>query len=135
MTIELFWDDTEETVMLAEFSGKWSWEELHKVLSKIKQISQERQQAFGAILDLRRGLHLPNMLNKDGLEQFQKLLALNDGASEKGRIVVLGMNRMVKVIFDAVGTFDKSLTNDVFFAENEDEARRLIYARVKPSKQ
>jgi hypothetical protein len=129
MAIELYWDDDEQTVMLAEFSGKWSWEELHKVLSKIKEISQERQQAFGAILDLRRGLHLPNMLNKEGLEQFQKLLVLNDGASEKGRIVILGMNKMVKIIFDAVGTVDKSLTKDVYFAENEEEARQLIYKK------
>jgi hypothetical protein len=129
MAIELYWDDDEQTVMLAEFSGKWSWEELHKVLSKIKEISQERQQAFGAILDLRRGLHLPNMLNKEGLEQFQKLLVLNDGASEKGRIVILGMNKMVKIIFDAVGTVDKSLTKDVYFAQNEAEARQLIYKK------
>jgi hypothetical protein len=129
MAIVLYWDDDEQTVMLAEFSGKWSWEELHKVLSKIKEISQERQQAFGAILDLRRGLHLPNMLNKEGLEQFQKLLVLNDGAGEKGRIVILGMNKMVKIIFDAVGTVDKSLTKDVYFAQNEEEARKLIYKK------
>jgi hypothetical protein len=130
MAIELYWDNDEETVMLAEFAGTWSWEELHKVLSTIKRLSEERERTFGAILDLRRGLRMPNVFNKDGLEQFHKLLALNPGSSEKGPMVVLGMNKLVKMVFDAIGNVDKSLTNDVFFAETEEEARRLIYARV-----
>src|SRR5688572_30356045 len=112
MAIELYWDDDEQTVMLAEFTGNWSWEELHKVLSAIKRISAERGRSFGAILDLRGGLHLPNVFNKEGLEQFQKLLSLNDGGTEKGPMVILGMNKLVKLIFDAVGNVDKSLSRD-----------------------
>lgn len=133
MAIELFWDDDEQTVFLAEFTGDWSWEDLHKTLSTIKKISQERGQNFGAILDLRQGLRLPNgsFLSKEGLAQFQRLLALNDGASEKGPMVILGMNKMVKMVFDAVANLDKSLSNDVFFADNEAEARRLIYPAVR----
>ena len=136
MGIELFWDDDEQTVMLAEFSGDWSWEELQKTLSMIKRISQERGKRFGAILDLRRGLRLPNgnVFNKEGLEQFQKLLALNDGGSEKGPMAILGMNKLLRMVFDAVANFDKGLTRDVFFADGEEEARRWIYGAMGKQK-
>ncbi|MEO1290964.1 MAG: hypothetical protein AAFV93_24775, partial [Chloroflexota bacterium] len=75
MAIDLFWDNDEQTVLLAEFNGKWTWDELHKLLTTVKRLSDERGQVFGAILDLRNGMHLPggNIFNKEGLEQFKKL--------------------------------------------------------------
>lgn len=131
MAIDLFWDNDEQSVLLAEFNGKWTWDELHKVLSTIKRISDERNETFGAILDLRNGMNLPggNIFNRDGLERFKKLVAIGDG-ERKGPVVVLGMKGVVKMIFDAIGNFDKSLVSDVTFADTEQEARKTIYAAV-----
>ncbi|MEL7436046.1 MAG: hypothetical protein AAFN11_19025 [Chloroflexota bacterium] len=132
MAIDLFWDNDEQTVLLAEFNGKWTWDELHKLLTTVKRLSDERGQVFGAILDLRNGMHLPggNIFNKEGLEQFKKLVALGGDDEQKGPVVVLGMNGVIKMIFDAIANFDKSLVSEVNFAKTEDEAREVIYKAV-----
>lgn len=132
MAIDLFWDNEEQTVLLAEFNGKWTWDELHKLLTTVKRLSDERGQVFGAIIDLRNGMHLPggNIFNREGLDQFKKLVAIGDKDDQKGPVVVLGVNGVIKMIFDAIANFDKSLVSDVDFAKTEDEARRLIYSAV-----
>ena len=132
MAIDLFWDNDEQTVLLAEFNGKWTWDELHKLLTTVKRLSDERGQVFGAILDLRNGMHLPggNIFNREGLDQFKKLVALGGDDEQKGPVVVLGMNSVVKMIFDAIANFDKSLVSEVNFAKTEDEARDIIFKAV-----
>jgi len=132
MAIDLFWDDSEQSVLLAEFNGKWSWDELHKTISTIKSLSKERGQVFGAIIDLRKGMHLPggNIFNKEGLDQFKRLLSLGDDGDEQGPVVVLGMNGMVKMVFDAIKRVDKSIVETVAFAKDEADARTIIYRAV-----
>ena len=132
MAIDLYWDDDEQSVLLAEFNGKWSWDELHKTISAIKRLSKERGQVFGAILDLRNGMHLPggNIFTKEGLDQFKRLLSLNDESTQQGPVVVLGMNGMVKMVFDAIKQVDKSIVETVAFAKDEQDARKIIYRAV-----
>lgn len=130
MSIELYWDDDEQTVMLCEFNGRWTWDELHAMLLKVKRVSQERQQVFGAILDVRNGMQIPggNLLSRQTLDNFQKLMRL--GSDGKGPVVVLGMGGMVKSVFDAIRRVDAKSMQDVYFASDEDEARDKIYAAM-----
>lgn len=130
MSIELYWDDDEQTVMLCEFNGRWTWDELHAMLLKVKRVSQERQQVFGAILDVRNGMQIPggNLLSRQTLDNFQKLMRL--GSDGKGPVVVLGMSGMVKSVFDAIRRVDAKSMQDVYFASDEDEARDKIYAAM-----
>lgn len=130
MSIELYWDDDEQTVMLCEFNGRWTWDELHAMLLKVKRVSQERQQVFGAILDVRNGMQIPggNLLSRQTLDNFQKLMRL--GSDGKGPVVVLGMGGMVKSVFDAIRRVDARSMQDVYFASDEDEARDKIYAAM-----
>ncbi|MGB7339642.1 MAG: hypothetical protein WBC91_12180 [Phototrophicaceae bacterium] len=132
MAIDLFWDDEKQSVLLAEFNGKWTWDELHKLISKIKQMSDEREMIFGAIIDLRNGMHLPggNIFNRETLNQFKALLSLGGEDDKKGPVVVLGVNTAIKMIFDAIKNLDKTIVEDVEFAATEDEARQFIYAAV-----
>lgn len=130
MSIELFWDDDAQTVMLAEFNGQWQWDELHAVLQTIKRLSEERQQIFGAIIDVRQGLSVPggSIFNRDALSQFRRMSDL--GSNGKGPVVIVGVSSMIRTIFDTVGKLDKSATNDVYFADKLDDARTVIYAAV-----
>lgn len=130
MSIELYWDDDEQTVMLCEFNGRWTWDELHDMLLKVKRVSQERQQVFGAILDVRNGMQIPggSLLSRQTLDNFQKLMRL--GSDGKGPVVVLGMGGMVKSVFDAIRRVDARSMQDVYFASDEDEARDKIYAAM-----
>jgi len=136
MPIELFWDDEAQSVILAEFSEKWSWDDLYAMLNTIKKLSEERQQVFGAIIDLRKGFHLPGgtIFNREGLAQFQRLLSLNDDG-KKGPMLIVGMNSAIRTVFEAVATFDKSLVNDIAFVDDMSEARKKIYAMLQKMNQ
>ena len=131
MAIDLYWDDDEQTVILCEFNGRWTWDELHAALGTIKQLSVERDQTFGAIIDVRNGMHLPggSIFNRDALANFRKMLSLNDGG-KKGPMVILGMSAMIRTVFDTIGRMDASLTQDVAFADRIEDARRIIYSQV-----
>jgi len=128
MAIDLFWDDEEQTVMLAEFSQKWTWDDLHTMLDTIQTLSRQRGQIFGAIIDLRGGMTVPggSVFNREGLAQFRRMLAQNNGGA-KGPMAIVGMNGMVRAIFDAVSSMDRKLTEDVYFADSLEDARRKIY--------
>jgi len=128
MGIDLFWDDTEQTVFLAEFNGKWTWDELHAMFSTIQEISQQRQQIFGAIIDVSRGLHLPggSIFNAEALNNFRRMLMMNDG-SQKGPMVIVGLHDMIRTIFDTAAKIDRKATQDIHFADSMDAARTIIY--------
>ena len=127
MPIDLYWDDDNQSVMLAEFKGKWTWDELQAMLRTIKRLSIERNQIFGAIVDVREGLNIPggSIFNREALAQFNQMLKMNDGG--KGPVVILGMNAMVRTIFETVDKMNKSVTSDVYFAQTMDDARSIIY--------
>lgn len=131
MGIELFWDDHEQTVMLCEFNGRWTWAELQTMLATVKQLSAERQQVFGAIIDVSQGLTLPggSIFNREALTNFQQISQMGSGG--KGPVAIVGMNSMIRTIFDTVKQVDRKSTSDVFFASNLDEARQQIYPLVK----
>lgn len=128
MTIELYWDNEAQTVILAEFKKGWTWDDLHTALSTIKRLSTDRNQVFGAIIDIRKGLSIPggSIFNREALANFQKIMSLGDGG--KGPVVILGMNSMVKTIFDTVKRMDNNATSDVYFADTMQDAQQVIYS-------
>jgi hypothetical protein len=127
MSIDLYWDNDEQTVLLAEFVGKWTWDELHAMLQTVKRLSQQRAMTFGAIIDVSQGLQLPNgsVFNRDGLANFRKILQLDP--DNKGPVTIYGMNNMIRSIFDAAIKIDKRLGENVHFASDMDDARRWVY--------
>ena len=131
MAIDLFWDNENQDVLLAEFKGDWTWDELYRVLKTIKRLSDEKQRKLGAIVDVREGLKLPNgsVFNREGLNNFRKILSIDSGQG-KGPVVVLGMSPAIKSLLNTIRTFDRSQTNDVFFADTMEDARKVIYAEV-----
>ena len=131
MAIDLFWDNENQDVLLAEFKGDWTWDELYRVLQTIKRLSDEKGRKLGAIVDVREGLKLPNgsVFNRDGLNNFRKILSIDSGQG-KGPVVVLGMSPAIKNLLNTIRAFDRSQTNDVFFADTPDEARKVIYNAV-----
>lgn len=130
MSIDLYWDNEDQTVILAEFGKQWDWDELHAVLATIKRLSNEREQVFGAIIDIRQGLTVPggSIFNREALNNFQKLMKLGDDG--KGPVVLVGMNGMVKTIIDTVARMTPAAVQDVHFADNMEQGREVIYRLV-----
>lgn len=131
MGIELFWDDDAESMFLIEVRGKWTWDELTAVMKTIQRIAGERNQVMGALLDLGSGLQMPEggLFNPQGFMRFQELLKL-DG-SQRGPLVIVGMNPLVRRIFDTAASVDANLTRLIDFADTLDAARTRAYATLE----
>ncbi len=130
MGIELYWDNDEQTILLAEFDNQWTWDELHAVLRTVKKITAERSYEIGAIVDLTRGLRLPGgaLLSKETFDNFKKILKMGDEG--KGPVVVVGLSAMIKAVYDTVAKLDPKATEDVAFAKTQDEARAILHQRL-----
>jgi len=127
MSIELFWDDEAESVFLIEIRQQWTWDELTKVMKAVRRISEERGRIMGAILDLGSGLQMPEggVLSAQGLAHFQALLHLD--SKQRGPLVIVGMNSLVKRIFDTAASMDPNAARMIDFADSVEEARGRVY--------
>jgi hypothetical protein len=134
MSIELYWDDEAETVMLMEITGKWNWNDLFETMQTIQKISKQRHQTFGAIIDLSQGVSLPSggFFNSEGLSNFRKLTQLDNG--NKGPVVFVGMNGMFKSVFQTAGSLDPNFTKMTAFVNTMSEAQAKIYGMMKDIK-
>lgn len=131
MSIEVFWDDDAETVFLIEVRGAWKWDDLTKTMKAVKRISEERGHIMGAILDLGTGLQMPEggIFSQQGLANFQELLRL-DG-KQRGPMVIVGMNSLVRRIFDTAASLDPKSARMIDFADSVEDARTRVYATLR----
>lgn len=133
MAIDLYWDDEAETVLLLEVRGKWQWSELTSVMKTIQRMSHERNQTFGAIVDISEGLQLPDggIFSQKGLSQFQTLLTLEGSKSARGPLVIVGMNALVRRIMDAAAAISSDAARNITFADTMSEAQQHVYEQMK----
>lgn len=126
MAIELYWNNDEQSVLLAEFTGRWTWNELYEMLQKVKKITANRAQEIGAIIDLRQGMHLPggSLFSQETLNHFKQILKMGD--DNKGPVVVVGVNSVVQTVFDMIVKLDPRAAKDVYFVKNMTEAESLL---------
>lgn len=130
MKIDLYWDNEDETMLLCEFQAGWTWDDLFAVLQTVKKLSEERQQVFGALIDLTQGMTLPggSIFNAESLKNFQQVLQL--GSNGKGPVAVIGAGSMIRMVVDAIRGVNASVVDGVVFAKTLDEGRALLYPRL-----
>jgi hypothetical protein len=130
MSVDLYWDNDEQTIVLCEFSKGWTWEALFGALNKIKSLTQDRTDTVGAIVDMSNGLGVPNgslfsIETRDKAKQMLKMSA--DG---KGPIAIVGANGAIKLVSKAFALVDKNALKDVYFVDSVDEARNILYKQL-----
>ena len=133
MGINLYWDDDAQTVVLCEFEGAWTWDELQRVLQTVKKLSQENGQVFGAIIDIRKSGSIPggNLFSPETLNNFKKLMQI--GSEGKGPAVILGVKGMIQNVVNAIKMVDKHVLDDVYFEQDMKTARQTIYGVMAKS--
>ena len=127
MGIELYWDNSAQTVMLCEFGRQWTWDDLDTVLIKIKKITDKAApQIIAAIVDLRAGGHLPggSIFSPGAVNQAKKILRMGEGAT--GPVVVVGGGTLIKAAYNLMRGIDPNAVSNVSFASTLDEARDLL---------
>ncbi len=133
MGIDLFWDGKEQNVLLLEFKGKWTWDDLDAVLQVTRRICLERQRQIGAILDFRESKRFPvgAILAGPGPSEFFQLLKISRNGVENGPLVIVGMRGVVRALIDALGKLHQGALNNVRLVESMSEARQIMRAEMR----
>jgi dihydrofolate reductase len=128
MAIDLYWDDDNLTTLLCIFDGRWTWNDLHATMKTIKQITDDLPHEVSAIIDVRKGAHLPEgMFSVQSLERAKQLVELGEGGT--GQILVVGANPIIRTIFEAVSRLDRNAVTNVQFVESIKQAREYLLKR------
>lgn len=129
MGIELYWDNDDRTVMLIEVRGQFSWDEMYAVIQKIDKATANLNYEVGAILDVSEGLHFPggSVFTPAGLGHAKNMLAM--GKDGTGPMVVVGMDGMIRKIYDWFTAIDKKIFANVCFANSLSEAQAHLEKR------
>lgn len=130
MGIELYWDNDEQTILLCEFDGHWTWDEMFRTLNAIKKITDKAEYEIGAIVDVRNGLNFPggSMLSAENFERAKQILKFGEGGT--GPIAVVGANSVVKAIYSTMLTINKHTMSNIHFADTAKQARAYLNQRM-----
>ncbi len=130
MAIELYWDNDEQTIMLAEFYKGWTWAQMFETLAKIKDVTSKRNEIVGAIVWMEPGANVPNgsVFSRETRDYARQMLQM--GAEGRGPIAIVGMNGFVKTVAKAFTILDRKALNGVHFADTIDEARAELSRRL-----
>jgi ABC-type glycerol-3-phosphate transport system substrate-binding protein len=133
MSIELYWDNPEETVMLCAFDKNWTWDQMFETLDTIRTVTSKRDYEIGAIIDISKGATIPggSIFSVTARENARKMLQMSS-ENGKGPIAVVGANGMMKTVAKAFGMLDKDALNDVYFTDTVNEARGMMNRRLEP---
>jgi hypothetical protein len=129
MGIELFWDNDEQTVLLCEFDGKWTWDDMHRTVKTIKKITDETDREIAAIVDVRQGVSAPggSFFTPQGLDNAKELLKSADKGT--GPIVIVGVNPIFKSLYEAASKMNPRATANIHFADTMKQARQWLAQR------
>ncbi|MBZ0302663.1 MAG: hypothetical protein K8J31_23160 [Anaerolineae bacterium] len=130
MSVELYWDNDERTVMLLAFEGQWTWEELFETLATAKKVGEQSPVEIGAIIDITGGVRFPggSLLTAHSFANAKKLLALDDGHT--GPIVVAGGNPMIRTAFETMSRLYSDATANFHFVPTLNAARAYLAERL-----
>ncbi len=125
MSIELYWDNDDHTVLLCEFPRKWTWDEMYNMLAKVKRTTDAADHEIAAILDVRQGVKIPGgIFTPSTFEHAKQMLKM--GESGSGAVVVVGASPMIKTIANAVRGIDPNAMSHVSFVDMPDQAREIL---------
>jgi hypothetical protein len=135
MGIELYWNNDEQTVMLVEIQGAWTWDDMYDALHKVKKVSDKSPVVLGAILDLTRGATFPGgtPFNATTLGHGKRVLKMGEGGS--GPIAVVGAAPFFRKVFSVFLSMDREKLGHIRFVDTLAEAEAFMAAQQFRHKQ
>lgn len=126
MPITVEWDDAEETILRADTSGKWTWEEYHIHLDE----------TFKLIRSLDYTVHLINVRHADSIQPKGSAIphitrAFRSMPDNHGITVNVGMNTLGNTMFKLFRTLFPKVQPRFFMAQTLEEARQMIAEHIK----
>lgn len=126
MSIDLYWDNDEQTVLLCEFHPGWTWDEMYKILDAVKKITDNATYEIAAIIDIQAGVGIPggSLFNRETLNHAKKMLQMGEGGT--GPVVVVGANPLIRMAYEALKRIDKNVGSSVYLVKTLDEAHEIL---------
>lgn len=126
MGIELYWDNDEQTVMLCEIEGAWTWDDLYDVLNRVKKVTDKAQHEIAAIVHVSGGVKIPggSIFTPAAFDHAKRMVKMGEGGT--GPVVIVGASPVIKTAYETFRTIDRRATGNIHFAASVDEARQIL---------
>jgi len=120
MPITVQWDDTDETIMRNEFSGKWTWEEFFDANRQASTMIAAKNYRCDIIANMR-----PGTMESAGPALYNARQVMREYPPNFGLLVVV-TNPLLGMLTNVFKRFDTDLGSRVVSVATLDQARELI---------
>lgn len=125
MPINVRWADPEKTIVVYEYAGSWTWDELYEATRTVESWTDGKTHIVPVVHDLTGSRMLP----KDVFFHGQRLsVQLPEGATA----VIVGAGSFARIVIDTLRRLNRSFEQQYKTASTLDEAVALIKKEPKP---
>jgi hypothetical protein len=126
MTVNVSWDDDDETIARMDFIGEWTWDEVHQAARQMRAMVDEIDYDFNFIIDVSQGIGAPSPF----LSQLRTVA--RNGHPRQGMTVLVGLSDAIQIFWKIfVQLYARIIREDRFaYANTVEEARVRIAAKA-----
>jgi prophage DNA circulation protein len=129
MPVRVYWEDERKAIIRADVTGRWTWDDLDAGLQETLGMMDTVDHKVNFIIDIR-----DSHFNAGSALAHVGDAATPDTHRNEGVKVVVGANRLVKMLYSAYRKVTQSMGKDqVFhFADSIEDARAVIERNAEP---
>ena len=125
MPINAHWADAEQTIVILEYQGGWTWDELYNAVKAVENMTDGKTRIVLVI----HNLTASQMLPKDVFFHGQRLtVEVPKGAFA----VIVGAGSFARIVIDMLRRLNRSFDEQYKTAATLDEAMTIIKKELKP---
>lgn len=114
MPIQLYWEDTEKTIVRYDFQGAWAWDDLYAVYYQAIEMETSVPHRVDIILDMRSGsripanalLHIKNLSEKQPPNVGLSIFVTSNAFVTSMYNMAIKVHRKIAFYFRLVNTLD-----------------------------
>lgn len=119
MPIEIRWDEASRNTAHVRYIMPWDWNEYYRAIAALTTMAAELELRLNVIADFTLTPRLPS----GALTHFNMT---SQDSETRGIVVVVGANRFIRVIGNALLKINPIGTRNLYFAQTVDEARQIL---------
>lgn len=119
MPITVRWADVEQSIIVYDYLGSWTWDDLYNAIRTVEEWTNDKQRVVPIIHNLTNGRMIP----KDALFHSQRLVGqLPEGAVA----VVVGAGTFARIIIETLRHLNRGFDEQYKTANTLEEAVELL---------
>jgi hypothetical protein len=120
VSIRIEWDNAEQTILLHTYSGKWTLDDYAAAAHQAYSMVAAADHAVDFIIDLSQSDDPPMKITAAAIRMTELRHPL------QRRVVMIGVTHFMMMLFEGGKRLMPHLTQEVYFAKTQDEARALL---------